>query len=507
MRIAVMCLTYGEPAQNRFWPQFNYSWSILNRLTRRVAPIPLFVTPLLAARRGLQRAIKFNQLGWNSPLEQYSQQQVDALKAELTARQPDVQWDVHLVCEFRDPYLASFLKTMKDDPPDEIIMVPLYVADSDFTSGVSRTDLERFDRQVRRQLGRNPLPAPRYLAGFGFDERAGKLIADFIWNQVEQAGWTESDTRESVLILGAHGTVIFPPPGVNNSAKETRFLFGLVRKHLRPKFADVRIGWLNHVLGGVWTKPEVMDSARESQARGIKKVVYYPFGFVADNGETQLEGRVQLEPFEWEAMLYLACPNACPGFIRLTADRIQERLAGPAGEWETIGRGDPALEYPEPAPKLGKQGPFNYNAPVLAGIALVFWLALGGMLLSRGVESLLRVPEPGWQIFLVAVGLAFGIYKGWDILAPVSRRNLLRLRRLPQPSPVWMVFGRATWYIILLMMVLGMSLRFLPLPDGLRAGVLIAVGTGMLIGAANYVRLFHLVRAPHASRSLRATSA
>jgi len=494
MKVTVLCLTYGEPPENKFVPQFRYSWSILNRLTRRVAPIPLVVTPLLAARRGRERAIKFNEIGWNSPLENHSRAQVAALQENLQQQRPDVNWDVKLVYEFRDPYLRSFLETMVSDPPDEIVMVPLYVADSDFTSGVSRTDLERFDRSIRRRRHVNPLPAPRYLEGFGFDPRSGKVLADFIWGQVTQSGWTEEQTRESVLILGAHGTVIFPPPGINNSAKETRVLFGQIRSHLKDKFQSVRIGWLNHVLGGVWTFPEVADSARESHEQGIRKVVYYPFGFTADNGESQLEGKMQLANFQWDAMLYLPCPNADPAYIGLLSDRVMERLDGPPASWLGIGRGDKNLERREPDPKTAEPGLLKFRAPVLAGIAFVFWVALGGLLLGRGVSSLLALDGIVYQIVLIIIALIIGIYKGWDILAPVSKQNLLRLRRLPQPAPLWQVFSKTTWIIVAVMMVMGMTLRFLPLPDGFRAPVLIGVGLGMLIGAANYIRMFGLVR-------------
>ncbi len=502
MRIAALCLTYGEPKENRFWPQFLYSHSILNRLTRRVAPIPLFVTPLLAARRGRERAVKFAEMGWESPLEEYSQLQVNALRHDLQQRRPEVEWDVRLVYEFRAPYLKTHLKEMSQNPPDEIVMVPLYVADSDFTSGVSRTDFETYDRLVRRSNGTNPLPAPRYLEGFGFDERAGKAFADFIWREVQKAGWSLEKCRESVLILGAHGTIIFPPPGVNNGARETRYLFGLIRKHLKDKFASVRVGWLNHTLGGTWTFPEVADSARESQEQGIKKVVYFPFGFTADNGESQLEGKVQLAEYQWEDMLYLLCPNDDPDYISLLGTKVLERLQGPPGSWEGIGQGDPRLVRREPNVKTREPGLLSFPAPVLAGIAFLFWLGLGGMLFVRGISSLLQVEGLLMQVFCVVLAILLGTYKGWDILGPVAEKNLLRLRRLPQPSPLWQVFSRATWIIIAGMMCIGILLRIAPLPDGLRATVLMAVGIGMLYGAANYIRNWHLVRLKGQTSSL-----
>jgi ferrochelatase len=329
-RVEVLCLTYGEPPTNDWWTQTIYSLSILNRLTRRVAPLPRYITPIIAAKRGRFRSNTFNAENWNSPLEEISRRQVAALQSRLSQLRTEMEFNVRLVLEFRKPYIWTILKRMFTKPPDELIILPLYVADSNFTSGVSKADLKEFVENLRTE---NPLPPPRYVEGFGFDERAGKRLADFIWSHCERAGWTEEKTRKSVLILGAHGTIIRLPKHIESGARETRILYGNIRKHLKSKFRSVRIGWLNHTLGGTWTFPAVTDSARESQHSGIKNVVYLPFGFLADNGETQLEGKQQLGEFQWEDMLYLPCPNDDPALISLLADRVLERLDGAAASW------------------------------------------------------------------------------------------------------------------------------------------------------------------------------
>lgn len=272
----------------------------------------------------------FRAENWHSPLEEISRKQVAAIQKHLNEMRPDVEFTVRLVLEFRKPYIWTVLRELFKTRPDEVIVLPLYVADSNFTSGVSKADLKEFAVKFSNKV---PLPAPRYVEGFGFDERAGKLLADFIWSHCERAGWTEEKTRQSVLILGAHGTIIRLPKTIESGARETRWLFGQIRKHLKPKFRSVRIGWLNHTLGGTWTFPAVTESAGESQASGIKNVVYLPFGFIADNGETQLEGKQQLGEFQWDDMLYLPCPNDDEPLMQLLAQRIIERLDGPPANW------------------------------------------------------------------------------------------------------------------------------------------------------------------------------
>lgn len=482
-RVDVFCLTYGEPAEARWRPQYEYSLSILNRLTRRVAPIPKFVTPLLAARRGRIRVRTMIEENFRSPLEEHSRAQVNALQEALRRRDPATDYRVHLVYEFRPPYIWTHLEKLTGDPPDEIVMLPLYVAESDFTSGVSRTDLENFHR-------RNPahgLPAPRYVEGFGFDERFGRVMADFVWQYCLAQGWTEEKTRDAVLIMGAHGTLVYPPAGVNSGWKETCHLYGMIRKHLKDRFASVRVGWLNHTLGGKWTFPEVRESAAESQASGIRKVVYFPFGFMADNGESMLEGKGHLAEFEWEEMLYLPCPNADASFVEHLADRVEESLTSSREDWETIGRGRQDLVRKERPAIRGEAGPLRYGSRTLAIAACAFWMLIGAWLTARGVHSALEIESALGFLAASLFGIAAGWYKGTRVLGRMAKRNIARLRGMPQPSPLLRVFSKPTWIIIAFFASLGVVLRLLPMAAGVRAGILLAVGLAMIVGAVYYL--------------------
>ncbi|MCB2154390.1 ferrochelatase [bacterium] len=484
-RVAVLCLTYGEPAQLDWRSQYEYSLSILNRLTRRVAPIPKFITPLLAARRGLIRKKTFTEEGYHSPLEPISDAQAKALKEQLSAKRPGVEFDLRVVCEFRPPFIWTVLDELKKNPPDEIILVPMYVAESDFTSGVSRTDLENY-----RDSGKaNNLPAPRYVLGFGFDKRAAKVWADFVWKKIQEANWSKEKLSESVLILGSHGTLQFPPEGINSSARETRYFYGQIRSHLKEHFRDVRIGWLNHALGGQWTYPEVAEAGQESHDRGIRNVVYFPFGFMADNAESQLEGRQQLGDCEWDDLLYLPCPNDDPEFMELLSTMVLERLDGPAGDWKTIGQGTPELIQKERPAMPGTNGPLNFGGPTLAIFAAIFWTLLAAFLVARGILLGLGSLEPGWFAAASAAAVLVGALKGGTVIRKMAMNNLKRLKRIPQPSPLYKVFSIPTWIVVLFFGSLGMVIRFTHfLPDALRSFILIAVGLALFVGAFYYFR-------------------
>lgn len=481
-RVEVLCMTYGEPASNDWKPQFKYSLSILNRLTRRVAPIPRFVTPLLAARRGLIRSKTFNDMGYHSPLDGISEEQARKIGEHLRRKRPDIDFRTRMVMEFCAPYVWDHLDEIRRDRPDELVLLPLYLAESDFTTGISRTDLANYHRRTN---GRHRLPKPAYVDGFGFDERLGRILADFVWRHCQEAGWSEERLANAALIMGAHGTLQYPPEGINSGARETLSMFGHVRRHLVGRFRTVRPAWLNHTLGGKWTFPAADEAARECWDQGIRDVVYFPYGFFGDNNESENEGKDALAEFKWDNLLYLPCPNGDDAFCEYLADRVIERLEEPEREaWAMLERGGrrDLIQKERPAIK-GEAGVLNFNAPTLANLGFLFWISGGvclsvrGFFVAEGIESALGLLAAAFLAVLI------GWYKGGRIIGKVVVRNLRRLRRLPQPSPVWKVFSVPLWVTIAFFTGLGISLRFMGLPAGLYAAILLGVGLSLLYGA------------------------
>jgi len=128
------------------------------------------------------------------------------------------------------------------------------------------------------------------------------------------------------LILGAHGTLLEPPPGVDAGLKQTQDFMERLAKVLSPKFAHTTPGWLNHTIGGKWTTPDLETAVKEATAKGISKLVYYPYGFLADNAESELEGRCILRQFNQLETIHLPCVNTWAPFLEYLAGRILQRL-------------------------------------------------------------------------------------------------------------------------------------------------------------------------------------
>ena len=316
-------LTYGEPAEPRFGAQFWYSLRILQRLTRKVAPIPRPVLPFIALSRGRARVKLWRSESFKSPLEEISDRQAKALARSLDEVSPSLNCEVRTVYEFRRPALDDVFGDLAADPPQRLLLMPMYVVDCDFTSGISGDAVRAYSKR------HGPIrPAPEYVGAFSEDERLSELMVDHITEQVATAGWSEADCLESGLLLGAHGTLVEGPPGIDTGLKATQELCDRITDRLRGRFNHVSVGWLNHVRGGVWTSPELADAARSMMDRGLKRVVYFPFGFLADNAETQLEGRLVLREFKELEVLHLPCLNDGPPFIDYLRARVEEKLLG-----------------------------------------------------------------------------------------------------------------------------------------------------------------------------------
>lgn len=321
-RVTILMLTYGEPPEPAFGEQYRYSLSILRRLTRRVAPIPRFLLPLIAFRRARGRVRTWREEAYRSPLESITREQAQALAAKLAADDPARAYEVRPVYEFRPPLLPEVLHGLRHDPPDRLFLLPMYLSDSDFTTGISVTDLETY---VRRY---GPFqPEPRRIGQFSEDDALAELMGRFVLEQLRAAGWSEGDMKAAGLLLGVHGTLVNGPPGIDTGYGTTQAFYQRLAERLAPRFASAEVGWMNHRVGGEWTKPELEESAAEMAKRGLRRVVYFPFGFLADNAETELEGRTVLRQQPDLEVTHLPCLNAWPPFIDYLAARVRTALA------------------------------------------------------------------------------------------------------------------------------------------------------------------------------------
>jgi len=318
----VLLVTYGEPPTPSFLDHLVYSWRILLGLTRMVADIPRPLLPMIALARGLSRNHLWKQERYGSPLETITENQAVQLAETLCRLAPATDWRVHVAYEFRDPSIPVVLERIPDDAPVDFL--PMYVADSAFTHEISRTTLrDERDGRARSVSSWRVQPALP-------EEALADASVAHLRRQLASLGRVTG--KDWALVLATHGTLLEPKRKIETGRVATERICRLIAERVRGEFGYVVQGWLNHNRGGRWTEPAMDVALRDVAERGFEKVVYFPCGFLADNAESQLEGRTFLAGQSGLEAVHIDCLNDAPELIELLARQVigAQSLAPPA---------------------------------------------------------------------------------------------------------------------------------------------------------------------------------
>ena len=89
---------------------------------------------------------------------------------------------------------------------------------------------------------------------------------------------------------------------------------------------------------------------------------------------------------------------------------------------------------------------------------------------------------------LVAIGLLIGFIKGRFVLSKTVKRVCSRIAALPLPIRIGDVYSTSYLVLIGSMMLLGMLLRFIPIPLDVKGVIDVAIGSALLNGSMLYFR-------------------
>lgn len=302
--------TYGEPPLPRFTDQLVYSWRILQGLTRTVADIPQAALPFIALARAHGRRRMWKENDYMSPLEPITEAQAAAVRDALAQSAPG-EWVVHVAYEFRRPLLQDVLGTIPDDDP--VWIAPMYAADSAFTHELSRQAAAAPTGRSARRGRTEVLPALDL-------EHLAEISAAHVLSQLG-----EGDTGPATaLVLAAHGTLLEPARPIDTGRCATERLYGAIRARLSTHFGLILNGWLNHTRGGRWTEPPIDETLQRVRQAGFTKVIYYPFGFLADNAESQLEGQLAAVTQPDLQVRFLPCLNDTASLAAALVKQVAE---------------------------------------------------------------------------------------------------------------------------------------------------------------------------------------
>jgi hypothetical protein len=112
-------------------------------------------------------------------------------------------------------------------------------------------------------------------------------------------------------------------------------------------------------------------------------------------------------------------------------------------------------------------------------LGALIWSLVGFFLMTNGY-LLTSFAEQSWLIFL---GLGLGTAKGLFILDRVARKNIKRIHSFEPKACIGSVYSYKTWLLVIMMIVLGRTLRMTILPGEVVGVIYLAVGWGLMLSS------------------------
>lgn len=328
-RYAVVVVTYGEVEKltlRNLWPS---SRRILKVITSQIVEVPRFLVNLIADYRSLKHFFNWRFSGYRSSLNRINRAQADRL-ADCLARSGDslleeVQVDVVDAYYFVPPYFEEMLESLRRDY-DGIVVLPMIPVESAFSCGVACY-------MVANTYGGERYSHVRLMNRFWSDSELHSIYLDHLFSRLSPE-MLDRKGGKAVLVLVIHGTLVRDragnPPKVFTGLDETGEFFSMVRRRIlddpRNLFDDVRQGCMNHTAGGEWTADTVEKALEAFRQQGAGRVVMFPYGFFADNSESEYEARKRLEEAGFPRTQYIPCVNDSEPFARWLSGKVLQEL-------------------------------------------------------------------------------------------------------------------------------------------------------------------------------------
>ena len=328
-KYAVIVTTYGEVERvtvSSLWPS---SRRILKVVTSQIAKIPTTLIYFIADYRSTKRYIDWKLHRYSSSLLAINRAQTKRLVAALAESESELLSQIDLnVCDayyFVPPYLDDMLSKMQNKY-DGIIVVPMIPVESAFSCGIAC-------QMVIDTYGESAFSQVKVVSKLWNDDRLHLLYTEYLFSQLS-APLMRLKKGKIGLVLVIHGTLVKDSAGneptLFTGLSETIAFFEAMKRTIMADpnniFSDVRQGCINHSRGGEWMADTIEKALSGFKAEGYEGVVMFPYGFFADNSETEYDACKKLEHAGFPIYQYVRCINDSPAFGHWLAWKVAEQL-------------------------------------------------------------------------------------------------------------------------------------------------------------------------------------
>lgn len=322
-RVAVLLMGYGEVES---YDDFaNYNEQALQLLTAKFAPVPTWVYPPLAR---VLAAFDLHEWGHQhgnfiSPHNAIFEAQRAGIETHLQQRWGD-RVKVFKAFNFCQPFLPhQVLAQIKQEGFDKLLIYPLLVVDSIFTSGIA---VEQVNGALAQLIDGNQhwVTGMRYIPSFFNASDYIDLLVNLVEEKIHSHLAVAHLPSQIGIVLMNHGCP-FEAKGFTSGIDESQKLYDQVRNRLIHKYPLISVGWLNHDTPLIkWTQPNASLAARNLIDLGATALVFMPIGFATENHETLLDVEHIIGGLRRQhpqvTYVQMPCVNDHPSFLAMAAN-------------------------------------------------------------------------------------------------------------------------------------------------------------------------------------------
>ncbi|PZO44816.1 MAG: ferrochelatase [Leptolyngbya sp.] len=329
-RVAVLLMGYGEVESYEDFA--NYNEQALNLLTAKFAPVPTWVYPPLAKLLAAFDLHEWSHQHGNfiSPHNAIFEAQRAGIEANLQERWGD-RIKVFKAFNFCKPFLPDqVLEQVKAEGYDKLLIYPLLVVDSIFTSGIA---IEQVNEGLAKLSdgAEHWVQGMRYIPSFFDAPDYIDYLADLVEDKIKSQLAVAHLPSQTGIVLMNHGCP-HEAKGFTSGIDESQKLYDKVRDQLIYKYPLISVGWLNHDTPLIkWTQPNADLAARNLIDLGATALVFMPIGFATENHETLLDVEHIIEGLRRKrpdvTYVQMPCVNDDPAFLAMAATWADKHIA------------------------------------------------------------------------------------------------------------------------------------------------------------------------------------
>lgn len=329
-RVAVLLMGYGEVES---YDDFaNYNEQALNLLTAKFAPVPLWLYPPLAKLLAIFDLHEWSHQHGNfiSPHNAIFERQRAGIEMALQAEWGD-RVKVFKAFNFCAPFLPDQVLTqIKAEGFTQLLIYPLLVVDSIFTSGIAVEQVNEALSQLS-QPGEQWPQGTRYIPSFFDRTEYIQLLADLVKRKIQEDLAVAHLPSQTGIVLMNHGCP-HKAKGFTSGIMESEALYEKVRAQLIHEYPLISVGWLNHDTPLIeWTQPDATQAAKNLIALGATSIVMMPIGFATENHETILDVHHVIHDLQRKyphvTYVQMPCVNEHPDFLQMVANWANPQIA------------------------------------------------------------------------------------------------------------------------------------------------------------------------------------